>query len=90
MISDSETDEVEYSGKHFLKGVVLFGLERVMNSGLHSEEFDIAHSYVCEMIGEHSHYNKYVLEKMVRDCLQRKNSASHVMNTYWLDLVEEN
>ncbi|WP_231879452.1 hypothetical protein, partial [Methylomonas koyamae] len=72
----------------FLKGVVLLGLERVMSSGLQSEEFDIAHSYVCEMIGDHSYYNKYVLEKMVRDCLQRKNSASHVMNTYWLDLVE--
>ncbi|ATG88401.1 hypothetical protein [Methylomonas koyamae] len=88
MVGNSEADDVEYTGKHFLKGVVLLGLERVMSSGLQSEEFDIAHSYVCEMIGDHSYYNKYVLEKMVRDCLQRKNSASHVMNTYWLDLVE--
>lgn len=86
--NNSEANEVEYSGKHFLKGVLALGLERIIGSGLHSEEFEIAHSYVCEVIGEHSRYNKYVLEKMVRDCLQRKYTASQILNMYWLDLTE--
>lgn len=88
MANDREGDEAGYTGKHYLKGVALLGLERVINSRLEPEEFDIAHSYVSEMIGEHSHYNKYVLEKMIRDCLHRKNTASHIMNMYWLDLIE--
>lgn len=88
MTNDREDDEAGYTGKHYLRGVVLLGLERVINSRLEPEEFDIAHSYVSEMIGEHSHYNKYILEKMIRDCLYRKNTASHIMNIHWLDLIE--
>jgi hypothetical protein len=84
----SEANEVEYSGKHFLKSVLTLGLERIIGSSLHSEEFEIAHSYVCEVIGEQSRYNNYVLEKMVRDCLQRKYTASQILNMYWLDLTE--
>jgi len=85
--NDSESDEVKYSGKHYLKGVTLLGLERVIHSNLTSEEFDIAHSYVVEMIGDNCSYNKYVLEKMVRDCLLRKNTASDTLSTHWLELT---
>lgn len=88
MLSDRESDEVVYSGKHYLKGVVLLGLERVIGSGLRPESFDIAHSYLHELIGEHSNYNEYVLEKMIRESLERKNTASHILNVYWPDLVE--
>ena len=87
MANDSESGEVEYSGKHYLKGVTLLGLERVIHSNLTSEEFDIAHSYVVEVIGDHSIYNKYVLEKMVRDCLLRKNAPSDILNIHWLELT---
>jgi len=87
MENDGESDEVEYSGKHYLKGVTLVGLERVIHSNLTPEEFDIAHSYVADVIGDGASYNKYVLEKMVRDCLLRKNTAYDTLNIHWLELA---
>lgn len=75
------------SCKHYLKGIVLLGLEGVIGSGLRPESFDIAHSYLHELIGEHSNHNECMLEKMVRDSLERKNTASHILNVYWSDLV---
>ena len=88
MASDSEESDDVFSGKLYLKGVVLLGLERIIVSGLRSEDFEIAHAYMYEMIGEHSKYNKYVLEKIVRECLLRKNTAADVLNVYLTDLVE--
>lgn len=85
---DGETKDVEYSGKSFLKGVLRLGLEHVISSELHLNDFEIAHSYVCDVIGEQVHYNKYVLEKIVRICLQRKHSVSKILSMYWLDLTE--
>jgi hypothetical protein len=87
MANDGDSVEVEYSGKHYLKGIALLGLERVIHSNLSSDEFDIAHSYVVEMIGDDVSYNKYVLEKMVKDCLLRKNTASDTLNIHWLELT---
>ncbi|MFB9867073.1 hypothetical protein [Vreelandella sulfidaeris] len=85
---NNQSGEIEFSGKSYLKGVLLLGLERLINSGLGTEDFDIAHSYIVDVIGDNSRYNEYVLEKMVHVCLQKKNTASHVFYTYWPDLVE--
>jgi hypothetical protein len=87
MLSDRDTDDAVYSGKHYLKGVVQLGLEQIIGSDLRPEDFDSAHSYLSDFIGEHSSYNKYVLEKMIRDSLERKHTASHILNVYWQDLV---
>lgn len=89
LASEPLMDESVFSGKHYLKGVVLLGIERIIESGLHSEDFDIAHSYVCELIGESIYYNRYVLEKIIRDSLLRNQTASHILNLYWLDLVRK-
>lgn len=82
-----EPDQVTFSGKHFLRGVTLLGLEHVMHSNLLPEDFEFARSYLLEMVGEHCQYNEYVLEKMVRDCLLRKDTASEILNKFWLDLT---
>lgn len=84
----NQSYEMEFTGKSYLKGVLLLGLERLINSGLGTDDFDIAHSYIVDFIGDDSKYNKYVLEKMVYVCLQKKNTASYVFYTYWPDLVE--
>lgn len=80
--------ETAFSGKSYLKGVLLLGLERLIESGLGVDDYDIAYSYIVDMIGSESRYNVYVLEKMIHVCLQRKNTASHVFYTYWPDLID--
>ncbi len=81
-------DEAEFSGEHFLKGVMLLALERIIGSGLRQGDFDIALSYAEEMVGEHCDYNKYVFEKMIRECLRRQCTATAIQSTYWADLIE--
>jgi len=83
---DSDSADDFFSGKYYLKGVLLFGLEHIIHSGLHPEDFEIAYAYIHEMIGEYSQYNKYELEKIIRECLQRKNAATHTLNVYFTDL----
>lgn len=89
MANEGERDEVSFSGKHYLKGVLKFGLERIIDSRLDSNDFDIAHSYVCESIGDSVYCNKYVLEKMIRVCLERTYTSSQILELYWLDLTEK-
>lgn len=88
MAGEGRQDELAFSGSHFLKGVLRIGLERIIDSRLNSNDFDIAHSYVCELIGDDVCYNKYVLEKVIRVCLERSYTSSHVLEMYWLDFTE--
>lgn len=81
-------NEVGYSGRHYLKGMVLIGLERVMHSGLGVNDFDMAYAHVTDIIGAESLYNQYVLERMIRDSLERKVTASNILGTYWADLID--
>lgn len=88
MAGEEERRENGFTGKNYLKGVLRIGLERLIDSRLNLNDFDIAHSYFCELIGDGIPYNKYVLEKIVRVCLERSYTSSEILEMYWLDLTE--
>jgi len=88
MAGEEECRENIFTGRNYLKGVLRIGLERLIDSRLNVSDFDLAHSYFCDLIGDGISYNKYVLEKIVRVCLERSYTSSEVLEMYWLDLTE--
>ena len=87
LASEQETTIAGYSGNNFLKGVLRLALERIIDSGLTKDDFDIAYFYTLDMLEDTVFFNKAALESMVRDCLLRKSSVSKILSLHWLDLV---
>ncbi|MFT7014137.1 MAG: hypothetical protein ACJAY7_000063 [Pseudohongiellaceae bacterium] len=87
VIGESQQGEVVFSGRHYLKGVTLLGLETVIHSNLQSEGFKFAHAYMLEMIGDDVQYNEYVLDRMVRESLLRNCTATEIISKHWLELI---
>ncbi|ATI02826.1 MULTISPECIES: hypothetical protein [Cycloclasticus] len=87
LAGEDGSDELEFTGHHYLKGILRCSFENIFNSNLSSNDFDIAYTYVTDWIGDSARYNEYVLEKMVRESLKRKNTISQLIDKYWFDLV---
>lgn len=84
---EGQDGEKTFSGKHFLRGMLLLGLERVIHSDLKLEDIEFALAYVLEGIGDDIQYNEYVLERMIRESLSRNSTATEILSRYWLELT---
>lgn len=72
----------------YAKGVVTLFFEHSMIDRLTLNDFDnLLEQLAYLMEGEGLKYDNYVLETMVRECLQKKGTPSDVVNKHWFMLL---
>ena len=86
---DEPAENIKPANIHYAKNVLILMLQRDIAGKYSINDLDVVCKEIEEFLqGESINYNRYVLQQIVRECLECKETAYSIVNKHWHAFLE--